>query len=91
MSKILTNNGVKPMRKILTVCAVLLTFLWAGTSEAALITSSGDAALSGATVDGFSSYSVAVADRNPASLLFTCSNVVSISNAEKSCTHTPLW
>ena len=46
------------MKKTLTVCTVLLTFLWSGASEAALITSSGDAALSGATVDGFSSYAI---------------------------------
>jgi hypothetical protein len=46
------------MKKLITVCAVLLAFLWSGASEAALITSSGDAALSGATVDGFSSYAI---------------------------------
>ena len=53
------------MKKTLTVCTVLLTFLWSGASEAALITSSGDAALSGATVDGFSSYA---APSDPASV-----------------------
>lgn len=53
------------MKKIITMCAVLLTVLWSGSSEAALITSSGDAALTGATVDGFSSYA---APSDPASV-----------------------
>jgi len=53
------------MKTAITACAVLITALGFSTSEASLITSSGDAALLGATVDDFSSYAV---DTNPASV-----------------------